>query len=409
MSERNTLREARGLVAGQGRFGIFEYTHYPNGPIYAVAVMARLGMQPRQMRLFPVAISALALGFLLFALVERSRTSMLRLWALAACGVLAIQPGVLDWQGALHEHSYVVSLGFLAIGLGAWAPARLSWLFFPLGFLAGWAGYDWLPAQGLAVLTVRWLYHARSGEVDVARAALLATLDAIRFASGVSLAILSHLLQLALFFGSLEEAIRDLVGSAAVRMGVEGAGGINPEYATRVASGEAATQQQAVEKVFGEGFSMASPNRAAMLAVSFSRFVAWDIHAWVVSVACGVAAGVAVLDLRSRPGAERAPGSRLALVVVVALAGVFAAPAAWSLLMPHHAVFHAHFLHRHVLVGLALLLVMPVLLGQPTREAAAPEAPLSAILRPLLAYGSLLILTLCIFGYAIVAFVSDGS
>jgi hypothetical protein len=408
MSERNTLREARGLVAGQGRFGIFEYTHYPNGPIYAVAVMARQGMHPRQMRLLPVAISALALGFLLFALVERPSAPMLRVWALAACGVLAIQPGILDWQGALHEHSYVVSLSFLAIGLSAWAPPRLGWLLFPLGFLAGWTGYDWLPAQGLAVVTVRWLYHARSGEADAARAALLAGVDAVRFASGVSLAILSHLLQLALFFGSLEDAIRDLVGSAAVRMGVEGAGGINPEYATRVATAEAATSAQGVANVFGQGFSMTSPNRATMLAVSFSRFVARDIHTWLVSVACVVAAGVAILDLGSRRSARHAPVSRLALVVAVALAGAVAASTTWSLLMPHHAVFHAHFLHRHLLVGLALLLVMPVLLGQPSQKA-APDAPLSASLRPLLAYGSLLVFTVCIFAYAVVAFGSDGS
>ena len=80
--------------------------------------------------------------------------------------------------------------------------------------------------------------------------------------------------------------------------------------------------------VFGEGFSMASPKRATMLAVSFSRFVARDVHAWIVSAACLVAAGVAILDLRSRRTGSRAPGSRLALVVAVALAGVVAAPAA---------------------------------------------------------------------------------
>jgi hypothetical protein len=137
-------------------------------------------------------------------------------------------------------------------------------------------------------------------------------------------------------------------------MGVEGAGGINPEYATRVATAEAATSAQGVANVFGQGFSMTSPNRATMLAVSFSRFVARDIHTWLVSVACVVAAGVAILDLGSRRSARHAPVSRLALVVAVALAGAVAASTTWSLLMPHHAVFHAHFLHRHLLVGLAL-------------------------------------------------------
>jgi len=228
-AENTAVKEALLMAEGQHRYGIVEYTHYPNGPIYALAAMTQLGLSRRQARLLPIAVSALCAAMLLWVLVAPSGP-LLRTWATLALGTLVLQPGIVDWQGALHEHSYAISTALLAMALSCCLPARHVWVFSGLGFAAGWIGYDFLPAQGLAVFTLRWTYHCALRNLSLGAAFGRATLDALAFASGAAVAILTHLLQLALYFGSLSQAIRDLLGSAAARMGAEAAASMNPEY-----------------------------------------------------------------------------------------------------------------------------------------------------------------------------------
>ncbi len=369
-SERNSLREARALVAGEGRFGIYEYTHYPNGPIYVVAALMGAGLEPRAMRGVPIACSALALGAFTWLLLARTRDPLLRGWTVALALLVAVQPGVAGWMGALHEHAYALALFLVGLGFGAALPARFAWAIAVLGFVAGWTGFDWLPGQALGVATGRGLQRVHAG-APLGRAVLDAGLDGLRFASGACLAILAHLGQLALFFGSVSEALRDLLGSAAVRMG-EAGGAINPEYAAWLAESEGAIASEKVERLFGPGFDMTNPAVGPMLGHIFTRFVREIV--WLGWALAGLGVAAALLARAFvRAGTER---GRLAAATGLGVVGAVLAAITWSVLMPRHAVFHAHILHRHFLMAWVLLLVLPVVLAPapPGGTAEADEA-----------------------------------
>jgi hypothetical protein len=356
--------------------------------------MMRLGVDRDDMRLLPVAASALALGFMAFALLRSARDPLPGLWSLAACTALAVQPGIADWQGALHEHSYVVAILFAAVGFAAWAPARWGWLYLPLGFVAGWTGFDWLPAQSLAVLGVRWLAYDRDEETGPARAALLALLDAMRFAAGVSLAILAHLLQLALYFGSLEQGVRDLIGSAAVRMGSDAAATLNPGYADWLRTAGMATPEKSITRFFGADFSIEEPTALPMLAHFFRLFLDGAVQPLVAGAACALAALLIVAAVLDRSPVSRRAGAAAGGVLVA-----LAASTVWTFLMPHHAVFHAHILFRHPLAGLTLFLVLPALLARPAASLAAGVDEWGA-LRRLAVYAAAPAATLGVFAWA---------
>ena len=399
-AESTAVREARLIAEGQHRYGIVEYTRYPNGPTYALAAMMQLGLSRQQARLLPTAVSALCAGMLLWVLVAPSGP-LLRTWATLALAALVLQPGIVDWQGALHEHSYAISTALLAMVLSCCLPARQVWVFSGLGFAAGWIGYDFLPAQGLAIFTLRWIYHCALRDRSLGAAFGRATLDALAFASGAAVAILTHLLQLALFFGSLSQAIRDLLGSAAARMGAEAAATMNPEY-------EEFLRRSATRLVgFGAWQGQFSPGRPQMVETIFRDFLTprWIFATSLWAVA---AAGVALVAFHLR-SAERRARLRAAtlrrplLVLVVALCGTVAAPIAWILLMPRHAFFHLHMLPRHFFVAAALLVVLPVALswhrrGEPGETAVGPSLLISFVV-----YAVPLLLVVATFAYGVVA------
>jgi hypothetical protein len=172
---------------------------------------------------------------------------------------------------------------------------------------------------------------------------------------------------LVLFFGGFEMAARDLLGSAAARMGSEAAGAINPEYARFLREGGR-------RMAFREGYSEFSPAAAGiadvqntrLLAKMLALFLQRSVSGWMIGLGGLVAISIMVLDLRAarlRGLLVRRHLSRLALVGGVAIGGAIVASVAWMLLVPRHAVFHFHILPRHFLVGLALLALLPVGLG----------------------------------------------
>jgi hypothetical protein len=154
-AERESFREAPLIARGDHSYGIVAYTHYPNGPVYILAAMIALGMSVDEMRMVPIGFAAVSLGFLVWAMVSSATSWTLRAWALFAGVVISVQPGVALWQGALHEHSYALSLALLGIGMSVAVTPGRTWLFWGLGFIAGWIGYDFLPSQVGAIFTAR--------------------------------------------------------------------------------------------------------------------------------------------------------------------------------------------------------------------------------------------------------------
>lgn len=397
------------MAQGQHRFGIVQYTHYPNGPVYVLAMMVAMGLSPFQMRVFPVLVSAVALGYMSWSLCRFAGTRVHRLWVLIAAAILAALPGLVRWQGALHEHSYALSIVFVIVALAAAASASRSWLFCVLGFVAGWTGYDWIPTQAAAVFVVRWLYYGNRAvdgvELALGRAAHLALLDAVRFAAGVALAILAHIGQLGLYYEDLTRGARDLLGSATVRMGVDVANAVNPEYAEWLDEEKGSAGWLA--RRFGQDFSLDSPARFAMIRHFFALHMVPPAHEWATFLACLGGGAMIALDERGRAHlGVLAVGAipRQLVMAAIALAGTFAACTLWVVLMPHHAVFHAHFLPRHFLAGLVLLFAMPALLTTPAKgTGCTDDVSASALRRAYVAYSAPLILLVLVGLYMLVS------
>jgi hypothetical protein len=391
VSEQRAWQEAQTMVVqGQHRCGIVEYTHYPNGPTYIIALLRLTGVQRvASARLLPLTLSALSVGFLSWVLLRRSASYELRAWFLLALAVFVYQPGIRDWQGALHEHSYAMSLSFLAIALSASLPPLRSWILFPLGFLCGWTGYDFLPAQLAALFTIRCLYYRDTASASIGRIVTLACLDTLKCASGVAAAILTHFLQLWGFFASFQSATRDLLGSAAARMGLEASAKINPEY-------ELWLRRAA--------FLRLTPPRSALIAELFREFTLtrWTYPgALAATAAAGLALSVlrAVRGFRTWPFESRAAISRIGLhLVVIAMAIV--ASLAWIVLMPRHAMFHKHMLPRHFFVSLLLLAILPILSSSRTGDPPPPDPP-ARVLRSFMTYAVAPLLLVTLYLYAL--------
>jgi len=362
-SETTTLHEGHEMAAGRMHWGIVEYTHYPDGPHYAAALMIRAGLSERQMRFVPLGLASLAFGAWVLALFGWADGRDRRAWSIFAAAVLLMQPAVLFWMGGLHQHSYAYTWVLLLVATSVWATPRATWALFPLGFLAGWIGYDWLPGQAITVLVTRWLVLARGREARLGAAAAQAVLDTLKFASGVSLAVLLHLLQLTLYFDSYETAVRDFLGSAAARANVGDAGAINPDYDRFIARDSAALERAYAGRpdlapAFGPGFDFAHPSPLRLSWVlyfifSLPRWSHFGLLFWTSLVGLGL---VAVQAVRS------GSGRRTALVGGLAAAVALSAPLYWVLLMPQHALSHLHMVPRHGLVPFTLLFAMPVLL-----------------------------------------------
>ncbi|MDJ0868698.1 MAG: hypothetical protein QNK03_21500 [Myxococcota bacterium] len=311
--------------------------------------MLRAGVSHDRLRVFPTALSALAFGLLLWALLARATRPWHWAWSVGACAVLLVQPGIANWHGALHEHSYAMSLTLVASALGIVLPARWSALWFALGFVSGWVGYDFLPAHAAAVGTARWLYYASLAGASPAEAAWRAALDALRFCSGAAAAILAHILQLALYFGSTEAAVRDLLGSAAARMGMD-ASAINPEYEQFLRAASRGDDEV--------------PPRAVLIRLLLKFFWRDWSRPLVLAgfAAVGVAATVAALAAEQRRHALTGPAlRRRALVAGAAVLGAACAPLLWVVLMPRHAMFHYHMLPRNFFTSVVVFAPIPVL------------------------------------------------
>lgn len=381
-AESQTFREALQLVAGNQRWGIVEYTHYPNGPVYVVSAMMALGISPHAMRFLPIGVAAMSFGLLFWSLWITARSWSLRVWAALGCLVLALQPGIVLWQGALHEHSYALSLGLATIGLSCVLRPSAAWALYAIGFTAGWIGYDFLPAQTGAVFTARWLYHGRADDKGqappLADAFGWAVLDALRFASGAAGAILAHVIQVVLFYGGLEAALRDFVGSAAARLGAD-AGTINPAYEAHL---RIVGERMAFRPEYSE-FSRAAlgaegVRNTRMLAKMAELFFTRETDRGLLLT--GVGAGLAIAAVEMARTFARGGGKlsralpRLLASGAVALAGTLAASIAWMILVPRHAVFHFHILPRHFFIGCGLLVLLPVALAwrRPEKEPGPP-------------------------------------
>lgn len=343
-SERQALGDARSIAKGEHRFGIVQYTHYPNGPSYMLVPSLKWGITDRKsLRMVPVIFSASCLTLLVLGLLLHLRSPTSKVLAVGTIASLLWQPGVVYWMGALHEHSYVLCLCFAGVGV-ALMPRLPRWILCALAFVNGWMGYDLIFGFVFSVLAGRWLAYTRTERGINGSIASLAV-DGVVTCLGTGLAIAAHVAQNALFFGSFGAAINDLFGSAAARAGLEVAKEMNPDYVNFLTN---ASQ--------GKSYSRFDLSRD--LINNFSTPIWVDQQLLLTWLVVLTAVLVSAVTWRLFQGAwpfRCALNLGLNLCAVTLLA--VASAETWILVMPEHARFHFHFLPRHFFVPLVLLAV----------------------------------------------------
>jgi hypothetical protein len=344
-SERQAVADARSIFAGQHRVGIVEYCHFPNGPIYMLLVPLALGLDSQAtFRLVPLIFSAVCIGVLFLGLALYCRSVIVLPLVLMASVCLLRQPGVLYWMGGLHEQSYALAICFAGMGVSL-IPGRRGFGLAMLGFVAGWIGYDMLPALAFSIFTCRLLSFSRNMN-SVRQALWSSTLETTWACSGVILAIGTHLIQNAFFFGSVVAAFRDLFGSAAARAGVESAATMNNQYWEWL-------------KVHLQDPSIGHVTRVDLAIAHLRKFLSpeWtDISlAYLSFSVIGIFLAGCMLLTALRRGFSMRAVKKAATLGSLSVIGTILAAVSWIFLMPHHARFHFHFLPRHFFVPTCLL------------------------------------------------------
>jgi len=344
-SERRFVADARMIAAGAHRFGIVEYTHYPNGPAYALAPAIKLGVRELDsLRIIPIIFSSICFAYCCLSVGMRIDSFWSRSVFLTGALTLLFQPGVSNWMGALNDHSFAFVLCLAGLGLALDRHTR--WFVFALlGFVAGWFSYDFIPALICSVFTCQILLCVEDG-IDW----LLAIRRSLKSSSWVALgtvcAIAAHLVQNALFFGSLKLAYQDLVGSAATRAGFQIGEVLAPDYYASIKSA---------------GMHVADDRFGAMWA-NFLLFTGTGlVSSWFAILSFGllIVLIVAVWVLvRRELDISKNRGSGVLISYLLAFAGLAASGCLWFILMPQHAKFHSHFLPRLFFVPLVLMWIV---------------------------------------------------
>lgn len=352
-SESQAISDARNIFAGKHRFGIVEYCHFPNGPSYMLLPSLALGIDSQAaLRLVPLAFSSVCIGVLFLGLSLYASSIIMIPLAIAATVCLLRQPGVLYWMGGLHEQSYALALCFAAMGVSL-MPGKRGYGLVILGFVAGWIGYDMLPAFVLSVFTCRLLFNSRMDR-SIVTPLRQSMYEAMFAALGALLAVVMHLIQNSFYFGSMSAAFKDLIGSAAARAGVESAATMNNPYWEGL-------------KFHLKDPTIASMTRMDLITAHLGAFLSpeWsDIpSAYVCFSMVFLALVVGTLVTIFFQKRIVRDFQRIGSILVLALCGTTLAGIAWLLIMPHHGRFHFNFLPRHFFVpGVLMWIVVYALL-----------------------------------------------
>ena len=220
-SDNIAYNEAIKISQGRHKCGIVHITHYPNGHTYVLLPFVKIGLNGKeQLRWVPIACLTLTSGMWLFFLLRKSKAWFPKLIIFSLVLLLLSRPVYLEWLQCLHSQSYNLSIIFLLF-IFCSLFQRVKVLLFLVGFVAGWFAYDWLIAETLVVFVARWSYYSTHERNRPLKKWLMAVRDSFVFILGILLAILAHLWQNSIYFGSLERAFKDLFGAAATRAGME--------------------------------------------------------------------------------------------------------------------------------------------------------------------------------------------
>lgn len=358
-SEGRRYRAAMKLAQGQHRFGIVagDQTHYPNGPAYVLVPWIYLGVDDESsLRWIPVIFACVAQALLLYAFYKSRLSWVRKILLMLMTALLFNQPGIRHWVGALHVQSYIISIAVLLMAFALLWPGKL-WLFALSGFVAGWIGYDAIPTQAAVVFGAT--FFGASIDRDPFTAALKKSCKLLCFfTGGVLLAVILHVVQNSLYFGSFDTAMADLFGSAGTRMGLD-THKFNPDY------------YNYIRKATAEEISRTS------IAVSMWRkfwlFGAVKREIFMMVLLFATLGCVSLYLYKSARNQFVANSILMSWICFISFG-------AWIWLMPYHAYHHLYYLLRNFLMTLLLIFTGTAFLTSPgSREKSQTEFETRAI------------------------------
>jgi hypothetical protein len=372
-AEKQSVEDAISIANGNHHFGIVQYSHYPNGPIYILVPFFKLNASLRNYetsRFIPLIISAFCFSLFFFFLLQSSKTLLLQAFSLLAYMVFLLQPGILNWFGALHKQAYEMAIVFLILCFGL-KYLKVSKIFFLLGFIAGWIGYDFCMLQLFCMSLIRLLYHSNTYENWLNKPLIKKVISEALFGfAGVVLAIVLHLLQNSLFYGSVNYAMKDLLGAGMVRMYMDNGAVINPEYLNWL---KESAKHYNNPNPFSEGGNFLTIHiknffvnhnlvDGRLYTTVFMFYAFLKLFSEPFTLIALFLIGFGLLFYLNRPLRKNMAGIaskmlvafRLNFLVFISLA--FLGTISWYIVMKYHAQFHYHFLPRMYFV-LSLLIL----------------------------------------------------
>jgi hypothetical protein len=289
----------------------------------------------------PLSISALAISLFFFYFLKKSKSQLNVIFILLLFISIILQPGIVNWMAALHEHSYQMSMVFLIILIGYIVQDSKD-IFFTLGFLCGWIGYDFIPAQILSMMIVRYVKYSQRND-SVISSLILSFRDTLFGVLGVVLAVATHFIQNALYFGSFKKAFIDLFGAAEARIFLDKGKNLDPDYIKVLKAANNFNQ---------------FPSRFFILRKMFNKFV---LHGWsrpiVIILSLWIGSVFNVITVYQNKLSRKKYLLNLIIISIMSIS----ASIAWFIFMKYHAAFHYHFLPRLFFVGYINLLVFMII------------------------------------------------
>jgi len=342
VSERIVLNDANDIVTGNHKWGIgltnkycqcthyFVYTHYPNGPAYILTPFILLGIKDStHLRLVPIFLSALAFSFLYYSILKSQKSFITKLAFTFIFVLLLYQPGIRNWLKALHEHAYWVALASFTPALIILNKNSFS-ISLLLGFIIGWIGYDFIPGLMLAIFTLIWVKQSFTTNSNLLVAVKPAIKKFFPFIFGLLLAIILHLIQNSLYYGSLIDAYNDLFGSLFVRMGIQDWGSeLNPTYYNNIVNAFKGNMIQSRWKNLSRFFD-------------FSPRLTFNLPSIFIT-------SLLLLFLVISKFIQLSKQHRLTLLIGLFFAGF--SGIIWHLAVPWHAHFHFYFTYRNLFIS----------------------------------------------------------
>jgi len=331
-----SFNTANMILAGDHKYGIVKdppppyrepnyFTHYPNGPTYVLLPFILFGVRDmRLLRIVPLSIAAFVISLFFFYFLKRSRSQINAVFILLAFISILLQPGIIGWMAALQSFSYQMTMVFLII-LAGYFIQDVNYIFLLFGFLCGWIGYDFIPAQILTMLIVRYIKHSQVND-NFINNVFLSFKEMLFGVLGVILAIGSHFIQNALYFGSFKEAFLDLFGAAEARMFLNKGFNLNPTFVHYLMSTNAYIEHnRPVNYMF-------LPGRLPLLLRNFWIFISWSRPiVLIITLAAGLVSNIITLYL------NKLKLTRYLLNLMIVSILSISASVAWLILMRYHA------------------------------------------------------------------------